>query len=627
MEGKAGMTREASSPPKLVLISSGSTPQSLHLSLAAPPTPDQTLRSFAMARVKKRKLPGGINSVDILNGINSNRSRSRVPAPRTGVYEITSSPPERERPRRETQRKSHQTRSRRTETEVTQDVAQDRAQSEPREQDQLMNDASEQESEPEQNGTFEQPNNEDSGRVHEVRFPGFEEFDSSDDEQDEQEEQGEQEWQEEEGNLRIFGSDEAEDQPEDSNEPHEPEKSDEQGDPETGYRDEDDFETQDLVQETSGQVEPEQQYPENDDSSREENEGNEQEGEGNDDEGNQNETSHGVSRSRSSSVQVVIDSGSASTGRIAEGVDHDHRTNSTNDPHTIQPAIRERGQRRKRAVVLVRPTEPEPEPRRGDRRNGNPKPRREPSPSPPAPEYFNEMRTWLSQTVQHTKKGELWKDLFKRASELRKRNSDSMPSRFEDAHALLFSLRDLYRDIEDRSVANELPPFFTDKVAELCASSLEAIQLSLDFPSVPDDQHDPSLAGELILSFEEHVLPHTVLSIILALRTYILFGKPAKAPFLGVLQLVFDCCTYIDMLRPYYETNRNRQRSWKLGMCARDIKRELAKEKLLDLLPADFSETVDEDRRSERGPDERWTDEKEGEFADVWSEFETRQCQ
>ena len=206
-----------------------------------------------------------------------------------------------------------------------------------------------------------------------------------------------------------------------------------------------------------------------------------------------------------------------------------------------------------------------------------------------------------------------------------------MPSQFEEAHALLLSLRDLYLKIYDRPVADELPVFFANKVAEVCASSLEAIKLILDFPSVPDNEHDPSLAGELILSFEEDVLPHVVVPIILALRTYILSGTPAKSPFLGTLQLVVDCCTYIDMLRPYYETNRNRQRSWKLGMCARDIKRELAKGKLLDLLSADFYETDAEEREAkakrDQGPDERWTDEKEGEFADVWAEHETRQCQ
>ncbi|KAJ5720587.1 uncharacterized protein N7483_008521 [Penicillium malachiteum] len=214
--------------------------------------------------------------------------------------------------------------------------------------------------------------------------------------------------------------------------------------------------------------------------------------------------------------------------------------------------------------------------------------KRFPDPKEDFPDYEDlprddpDLMEWLRKKVEGTRMSDDWLEFYVGAYKLPEYVSGPMPSSFENALELLARQLELHVDLEDRPAAQNVPVNFKSDANNLCADVIAEVEGILNFPDIPQSEADPEKAGELVVDLEGYLLPELASLVVMAFKTYTRFGpgESASSPLLNSLDVLFKIANRIDVLRDYYMTSRNRQRSWKLGMFAKRIKDALRKGKL-----------------------------------------------
>lgn len=224
-----------------------------------------------------------------------------------------------------------------------------------------------------------------------------------------------------------------------------------------------------------------------------------------------------------------------------------------------------------------------------------------------------DLKDWLVTKVQNTRWSEEWMLFHERTFELPKHVYGPMPTSFIDAFELIECLLNLFKDLENLPV--DLGTIFRN----LRAATFIEVKGILNFNEVPSEDFDPEIAGDLVVYLEGYLLPHIAILVMLSFRAYTRYGVPASTAFDDSLGLLVDCSERVDGLREYYQSQRKRQRSWRLGIQAKRFKQALKNRQLGIFLSAEAQAPI-----SPRIPPtlNGWTRSEEMWLRDAWEQYD-----
>ncbi|KAJ5645333.1 hypothetical protein N7507_011344 [Penicillium longicatenatum] len=226
----------------------------------------------------------------------------------------------------------------------------------------------------------------------------------------------------------------------------------------------------------------------------------------------------------------------------------------------------------------------------------------------------HDLKDWLATKVQSTRWSDDWMLFYERAFELPKYITSPMPESFNDAFKLIEIMTSLFKDLEN------LPVDLETKVQNLRAATFTEIKGILNFNEVPTEDLDREIAGHLVINVEGYLLPHIAIMIMLSFRAYTQYGVPASTAFDDSLGLMVDCSERINALREYYESKLNLQRSWRLGIRAKNFKQALQKNQLREFLAAEAQAPVETPRLPPTL--HGWTRSEESWLCDAWEQYD-----